>query len=317
MTPFKLLSIIAAILISSTMSVSQQLPLFTQYREYYSTLNPASLNIDYLTSSAEYNVSFGLSYRTQWLNKRFGPRTAMARGEFLGELGNVEIILGGQVATDDTGPTGFKGAYGRFGFIIGDAYTSGLSVGFSVGLLQHRIDGDKLNFFDPGDILEDVVLSKTIPDIGAGVFYFNRFGTRESIFYAGASVPQALGIDLLFEEILNSEVRLTRIRHFYGIVGFLKETNIGQFLDLSAWIKYVPNAPVNVDVNARYQLHERFWIGAGISSSKSVHLEAGYVIDTQSQRLKIGYGHDSNFTSFRPYFGATHELNISYSFGAY
>ncbi|MEZ4991421.1 MAG: PorP/SprF family type IX secretion system membrane protein [Saprospiraceae bacterium] len=296
---------------------AQQLPLFTQYREYYGAINPASLNIDYLTSSTDYNASFGISYRTQWLGKDFGPKTAMARGEFIFDLGNAGLITGLQVTTDQTGPTSLRGAYGRVGFIIGNPYTSGISIGLSAGFVQHKIDATELNFIDEEDALENVVLVKTIPDVAAGIYYFSRFGTKDNVFYTGLSVPQTLGIDLVFEELNNNQPRFTRVRHFYAIVGFLKETRLGQYLDLSAWIKYVPSASTNLDALARYQIHPNFWIGAGVSSSKTFHLEVGITLDGDSNRWKIGYGYDNNFTSFQQYFGTSHEINLAYSISTY
>jgi len=293
--------------------ISQQLPIFTQYREYYSVLNPASLNMDYITG--DYNVSFGASYRVQWLEKNFGPKTAMARGEYIGELGNVDFVTGGHLILDDTGPSSVTGAYGRLGFIVGNSTTSGLVLGLSAGLVQQQIDANELSFFQDNDDLQNIRLSKMVPDVAAGLYYFSFNG--RNTFYSGVSIPQVLGLEIFYDQLQNTDFKLTRVRHYYGIVGFLRETDLGQYLDLSGWVKFVPGAPINVDVLARYQLQRAFWVGAGLSSRRAAHLEAGLVLDNYSQRLKIGYGFDMNFTTYNQFFGSSHEINLSYAFSSY
>ena len=82
-------------------------------------------------------------------------------------------------------------------------------------------------------------------------------------------------------------------------------------------MKYAPNAPINVDVNLRYQFAENLWIGTGASTAKNAHVEAGLLIgdlESYSRNLKIGYGFDYSFSTFGPSAGATHEVNIAFSF---
>jgi len=62
-------------------SVAQQLPLFTQYRENIGIINPAAFNQDFLIY--ENNLSFGASYRRQWVGLESGPQTQTIRGEYL------------------------------------------------------------------------------------------------------------------------------------------------------------------------------------------------------------------------------------------
>ena len=47
------------------------------------------------------------------------------------------MVVGGYLINDQTGPTGFTGAYGRFaGIISDDPYFGGLSFGISLGVVQ-------------------------------------------------------------------------------------------------------------------------------------------------------------------------------------
>ena len=70
---------------------AQQLPLFSQYRESQSILNPAAVSIDFIRNRN--NLSLGASYRNQWDQTKlqldngetqaFGPMTTTIRAEWV------------------------------------------------------------------------------------------------------------------------------------------------------------------------------------------------------------------------------------------
>ena len=81
-------------------------------------------------------------------------------------------------------------------------------------------------------------------------------------------------------------------------------------------MKYTQGAPVNADLNLRYYLPVNFWIGAGGSTSGTVHLETGIVFgDTAGfdNTFRVGYGFGYSFSSFGPTAGTIHEINLAYS----
>ena len=74
--------------------------------------------------------------------------------------------------------------------------------------------------------------------------------------------------------------------------------------------------PVNVDFILRYQMAQNFWIGAGGATSKTMHIELGFILGENlgfDNTLRIGYGYDYSFSAFGPYTGGSHEINISYA----
>jgi hypothetical protein len=88
------------------------------------------------------------------------------------------------------------------------------------------------------------------------------------------------------------------------------------FIEPSVWVKYVPNAPVNVDVNLRYQLPGSLWVGTGGSTAGMLHLEAGVLLGENlglNNSIRIGYAYDYSFRTFGPFVGGGHEINVSYS----
>ncbi len=303
-------------------SIAQQLPLFTQYRENTSALNPAAFSHDYLTM--ENNLSFGASYRRQWTGINSGPQTSILRGEYIfSDLGSFGLVAGGHLMNDQTGPTGFTGIYGRLAGIItdDDPYYGGLSVGLTVGVVQYRVNVSEIFLRDAGDILAMDDQSQIYPDVGVGVYYYKLIDDGfldESHVYAGISVPQTFGLNLEFEDE-GGGFSTKRIQHYYATAGLYKYFDEG-YIQPSVWVKYVQNAPLNIDFNLRYQLAGNFWIGAGGSTSGAMHIEGGFLLGENmgfDNTLRIGYGYDYSFTSFGPSAGSTHEINLSYSLNTY
>ena len=69
------------------------------------------------------------------------------------------------------------------------------------------------------------------------------------------------------------------MQHFYaqaGIFHFL-DSDIS-YLELAGWAKYVEGAPINVNVNFRYQTGSAIYVGLGGSTAGSVHAETGVLI---------------------------------------
>jgi len=308
-------------LLCTYMLPAQQLPLFTQYRENIGILNPAALSMDFLVH--ENNVSFGASYRRQWVGIDSAPKTQVIHGEYVyAESSSIGLIAGGHLINDQTGPTGFTGMYGRIaGIISDDPYDGGIVGGISLGVVQYRVNISDIEFREGGDILTTEDQSQIYPDVGVGVYYYQRLNMNgfldDAQFYAGLSVPQVIGLDLEFKD-LDGNFYTKRVQHYYGFIGLYKYLRGDGFLEPSVWVKYTENVPINIDFNLRYQMSGGFWLGAGGSSAATVHLESGFVLGENSgmeNHLRIGYGFDYSFRSFGPYAGTSHELSIAYSFG--
>ncbi len=303
----------------ATKGWSQQLPLFTQYRDYQTVLNPAAVEGDYLAFGQALN--FGLSYRAQWTGISGNPQTQVLRGSyFWDDYSGVTLQVGGHLLNDQTGPTGMTGLYGRIaGVISGDPAYGGLSIGLTIGIVQYRVNASKIRLQQSGDILGDQNQTQWFPDVGLGLFYYKMLdgpGFNGNVFYAGFSVPQLLGLDITFQQD-DGSFALQRIPHFYGQAGFLAFLTEDSFLEPSVWLRYLPDVPFSADFNLRYQLPLALWVGVGGSTQKSVHLETGVWLGDRygfSNSFRIGYGYDHYFSSIGPRVGGTHEINLSMSF---
>ena len=310
--------VVIPLLLVYTASFSQQLPLFTQYRDNQSVINPAAIHSDYLVF--ERNMTVGASYRSQWTQLPGHPMTQTLRFDYLNDqTGGIGLLMGGFAMNDQTGPTGFTGAYARFaGIISDDPAFGGISLGLHAGLVQYRVNAAKLRFRDENDIITTENQMKLFPDVGLGVYAYKMLDgnfLNGDYVYAGLSIPQVLGLDVSFPDE-NGAFFTKRVQHFYGMVGLIKLFDNDSYLEPTAWVKYTPNAKVNADFNLRYQLPTSFWIGAGLSTAKISHVEAGFLLGDNvgwDNMVRIGYSFDYAFASFGPLSGTSHEINVALS----
>ncbi|MEO1514327.1 MAG: PorP/SprF family type IX secretion system membrane protein [Bacteroidota bacterium] len=302
---------------------AQQLPLYNIYRDHWNVLNPAAISNNFLIN--EWSQSVGLSYRHQWFGIEDAPRTQVVNYEFVRD--DLNSVFGGHLINDRTGKISQTGAYAQYAYRVnfGQRVDQALVVGLNAGLVQYRAKLSQIQFAQQEEqpMMDDNVI---YPDFGLGVFY--HYSDR---YYAGLSVPQTLGLDTRFQagEDLG-EFPVERVQHVYAIVGgYFQVTWFGNetsFVEPSAWVKYVPNAPLQWDINARYQISELVWVGAGTGSgfgdefSMSLHLESGLILGEQSGfyngQLKIGTGFDLLLLGgYGADFKSAIEINAIYSFG--
>lgn len=303
---------------------AQQLPLFTQYRENLGIINPAAPNTNFLIQQK--TTAVGASYRKQWLGVDNAPETQLLRYEHIEAYNGKSFspLYGAYLMRDITGPLGMTGLYGKFGAALtGDAEEGGLSAALSAGLVAYHLDVSKVKVVDEGDVVASGRSTKLFPDVGLGVYFWKKLSGRgffdEDMITAGLSAPQVLGLNLKFKSDDNTAYTTRRIQHFYGQFSWLHSIEDNEtFIEPSLWVKYVPNAPLNVDINVRYQMVPAFWIGLGSSTGGNFHAEAGVNLGENAGLnglLKLGYGFDYSYTRIGPFAGSTHEINLTYAFG--
>lgn len=296
---------------------AQQLPIFTQYRESQGIINPAAVSNSYLLY--EHTTLFGASYRKQWQGLKGTPTTQYLRGEHLWDEGNIGLLAGGYLMNDKAGRIGFTGINGRIAIVISpDVEDSGISIGLHAAYVQYRVNLIGVNPRDEGDLAALESQNRFYPDVGAGIFAYTRlYGnwTDNDIVYTGLSIPQVLGLNLTLRDKNNNEFETQRIQHYYATVGYIKKLNDEySFIELSTWFKYVVHAPINFDINIRYQIQKFFWIGGGWNSGSTLHLETGVILG-ENNNVRVGYSFDVPISNLKPHFSNSHEINATFSFG--
>jgi type IX secretion system PorP/SprF family membrane protein len=316
-------ALVLAFVCAYNYAFAQQLPLFTQYRDNLGIINPAAPHTDFLTLNK--TTSFGGTYRQQWVGLENAPVTQVLRYDHITAYSGNSFapMYGGHIMRDVTGPLSTVGLYGKFGVAMTeDAESGGFSASLSAGVVAYGLDTEKIKVRDADDIVTAGRRTRIFPDVGLGVYYWKKLDGRgffeDDIISGGLSVPQVIGLNVQFNNDVNN-LSTRRVQHFYGQLSWLHSIEEDErFLQPSVWIKYAPNAPLNVDMNVRYQLISALYIGAGGSTGGNFHAETGFNIGENAGvegLFKIGYGFDYSFSRIGPFAGSTHEFNLTYSFG--
>ena len=301
-------------------ALSQQLPYYTQFRNFQSVINPSSVHSDFFLY--DYNTSIQANYRAQWISQSETPRTAHLSGEFISNFGNgFELLSGLMLLNDRTGPYTTSGAYARLGSVFADdPYFGGIAVGIGIGAVQYQLDAERIEWHDPNDPnIPTLDVAVTKPDISLGIFFYKRlqggFFDEDNI-YAGLSAPQLAGTVAQISTP-GQQVTLQRVRHIFGTAGWYHFLNEEAFVEVSGWLKRVEGAPLNVDLTGRFQPVRTFWVGGGFNFNGIVHIEAGLNIPElfhKDANMKIGYAFDYNISAFNVPFGTSHELTVALMF---
>lgn len=315
------------VLVSFYQCISQQLPIFTQYREMSGFINPSAIPLDNLMYG--YSGFAGASARFQWVGKENAPRTQTIHGEWIGSGNPIDLMAGGYILNDKAGRVGTTGVYGRFGSIFsGNRDEGGISAAISLGFLQYRINPIGLRAKDDNDETASQNFTKYTPDVGLGIFAWKRIGggtyVGNNILYGGVSIPQVIGSKAFLTNYTSKDstgkenqgsLFFNQKQHFYGHCGYVHRLNDeSSFIDFVCWVKYVPNAPIHIDFTMRYQPFDFMWFGVGINTSYNMHIDTGIYLNS-NKSFRLGYGFDYNISPRILYFGNSHEINLSVAFG--
>jgi len=285
----------------------QQLPIFNNPNTAAAIVNPALISMNYF--KYDNNISTTLSYQDQWTGIADAPRTLSVGYEQLSEEFN--LLFGGNIIHDQTGPISFTGVYGKGGYRINLSNNLSLTAALSVGVLQYRIKGNELNFLEAGDLAseDDMTL---MPDFSLGAMLYGKN------FYAGISVPQSFGSNLDYSKGEN-DFKISRVQHYYALAGGYLPLFNESWLEVYGWGKYVENVPFHLGVGVRYEYHENFYVGASYSTAKAVTFQTGVIFEVgdAAQKIDLGYAITNHFQSFGPQFGLSHDLRMSFSLASY
>lgn len=277
------------------LSKAQQLPQYSQYMFNDYIVNPAIAG-----KAPSYEVKS--SNRYQWLGITDAPRTYIL--SFHGPIRSKKMGIGGYLFTDITGPSRRTGVSVTYAYHLKLTESLKLSMGLSGGLLQFTVDGGKIIFGDPGDlILSNGLQSSLVPDFGFGTYLYS------DKFYFGFSAPQILTSKLKFFDNVVSASRLAT--HMYITGGYKFIINSEFTVEPSLVIKYVNPVPVQIDLGGRVIYEDKIWLGTAFRTKDAVSMLIGY---TYQDNLTFGYSYDFTLTDIRKYSSGTHEVMIGLKF---
>lgn len=284
-------SITFFILILGLKSFAQQDPQYTQYMYNMSVLNPA-----YATDDSSL-INLGLIYRSQWVGSVGAPTTGtlFAHTKFTNRLEGGLSIIHDQIG-DVVKQTN---AYVDFAYVIPTGDNSKLSFGVKAGATFFSTDFNGFVYSDP---LPDPAfaenLSRTFPNIGAGLYYFT------DQYYLGFSAPNLLESKHLDEDSGIVTEGSENI-HLFFTGGYVFNLNDNLKLKPAFMAKQVSGAPIAVDFTANVLINNKVEFGASYRFDDSVSALANLAV---SPTLRIGYAYDYTVSNLGRFNSGTHEV---------
>jgi type IX secretion system PorP/SprF family membrane protein len=292
---------------------AQQLPIWGSLRETQTLLNPGAPSFDFLL--AQRSVSLGSSYRYQWIQQDNNPRTFQARyDQVLMNNNAAQLMYGGHLIADQTGPTGFLGGYGRVGVMFSDdPEYSGISAGIGAGFVQYRLQTNKLILREPEAVPTNGLRTQFYPDLSLGAFAWQTISSNDDKIFGGISVPKLLALNLNFRND-QGMYNIKQIPHFSGQAGIIHPMNEDQILVGTLSARYAQGIPFNLDAQVWYKMPTGLFLGAGFGTARTISVESGFYMPDllgDDRDFRAGYQFSHSFQTFGGLVGSIHELNVS------
>ncbi|MBK7408644.1 MAG: type IX secretion system membrane protein PorP/SprF [Saprospirales bacterium] len=252
-------------------------------------------------------------YRNQWLGIDGAPQMQIL--SFSMPLLNQRVGVGANLVRQSVGITElitFDGIY-SYRFPLGRGY---MGIG-----IQGSIRSLNIDYLDPRLVgTQPLSIDPAVPDISQRRFLFN-FGTgiyyQGEKFYLGLSAPRLLPSNIDFAE---TEQRISReVQHVYLMGGVSIQAGENFRIQPQALVKFVPNAPIDADVNVSAIFSERYIAGVtyrlGGSSSgfgESIDILLAAQI---TKMLLLGFSYDITLSELRDFNTGSMEVLLRACFG--
>lgn len=250
-------------------------------------------------------------HRSQWVGFEGAPSSQALN--FHTPMFGKRVGLGLSLQHDQIGPTD--------SYWINLAYAYRMEIGpgqLSIGL-QGTLRTYQVDFGDTEAVVEtDVAVQegnaqKVLPNVGAGIYYSSER------FYLGYSIPYLLSGDIsLYETIANNSDFAVEEAHHYIMGGAIFDVNKNIKFKPGALLKYVPNTPVDLDLNATFLFLERLGVGAtyrlgGIRNSGGESLDLLAYLQFEGG-FRLGLAYDYTLSKVRNYNSGTFEIMLEQCF---
>ena len=296
----KLITLSLAIFVYFGNLFSQQVPEYTLYM-----MNPFIYNCALAGTHNYYQIR--TNNRFQWIGFKDAPITNSL--SVFGPHPDKDMGYGGNIYSDITGPisrTGVNGVY-AYNFPINSEIR--LSLGLTLGLMQYKIDGSKINFspyteipsYDPS--LSTNVVSKMRPDGSFGAYLWAQS------FNVGLSAQQLFNLNTKFNAGVDGFSNLKT--HFYLIGGYRYVLDYEWAIEPGAVFSKVISAPLQLELNAKVIYKNMLWTGLAFRTQDAVSLLFGY---THERKIYIAYAFDYALTAIRKYSAGSSEIVLGYNF---
>ena len=295
---------------------AQQESQFTQFMYNQLYLNPGY-------AGARNTTSLLALYRNQWLGFEGAPETKLV--SFNTPLLNNRIGLGVTISNHTRGIEDAIDASLAYSYNLQINEQTSLRFGIQGAIKHFSTDfADPAVFIrDPNDpsVRENETATKTTGNFGMGIYLSIKQ------MYFGLSVPNFYPSEITFNEIGSVLKVAKQSPHYYFSAGALIPASENLAIKPAVLLKYVENAPFDIDANLSLVFNRTITIGAsyrfggdgtagengssgGIGSGDSVDLLAMYQIG----KLGIGAAYDIGLSELSKQTSGSFEILLRYDF---
>ena len=287
------ISVLLFAIVGVNTAYSQQEPLYSQYYNNFTLLNPAYAGThDFFTVTS--------SVRSQWVNEPEGPRTGSL--SFHGGLGN-NIGFGLSAVFDKVYVLSETHLYADVSYAIKTSEKSMLSFGLKGGGSFVNVDLLSLG------ITDDVLFSENIndfkPNIGAGAFFYTNQ------FYISLSALNLLG-NKYYDRSDGLITSATDNMIIYLSSGYNFKLNEYLSVKPSFLTRYTKGAPWSTDVSLAVLFNKQIELGVSHRLGDSF---AGLFQVRIKDNIRLGYSYESYLSNASPYNSGSHEISVAFDLG--
>ena len=281
-----------------TAAHGQQEVMVSQYMFNGLFLNPA------YAGSHGY-LSTSMLHRAQWLQVEGAPRTSMIALD--APVMNNKMGLGFTLVHDQIGVSRDLDMAGHYAYHLKLNETSRLSFGLRAGMSVYSAQLTDLLYWDQTDqVFQNDITNQIVGKFGFGMYWYDRTA------FVGLSVPTIYAADGRITTDVGDALQHHFTQHFYLHAGKVFPLNEVFDIKPSVLVKYMPNAPVQADVNCNLLYKERIWFGAGYRTGDAMVAMVEYQVTPQ---MRIGYAYDMSTSRLRTYTSGSHEIMLGMDFG--
>lgn len=278
-------------------AMGQQDPLLSQYMFNGLYLNPA-----YAGSHKYWTSTF--SYRNQWVGIEGAPSTAIVAVD--GPVVATNVGFGVLAIHDEIGVTRQNSLLLNYAYQIRTSQFTRLALGVNAGISQFSAKLTDLRVWDEDNVFASDITSQVLPRLGIGAYYYGK------MHYIGLSLPTLFAYekDVRFNFDLSRATFLRR--HYLLTAGVVLNASKNVKFKPSFLLKYVQNAPMQINMNASMVYKNQYWAGVSYRSGDAVAL----IFEYQSKSyFRIGYSYDITLSKLRSYSSGSHEILLGIDFG--
>lgn len=301
--------LLTGLLVSTAFGASaQQDAQYTNFMNNKLALNPA------VAGSKGVPTVYAL-VRKQWFGLEGAPASQAAG--FHMPLAGKNAGLGFLLLNDEIGFTRATQVGANYAYHVQVGNQTYLSAGISATARQYRIDWTEARATDSGDgnIPDISQSSKMMANFGTGLMLYNER------FYVGLSVPRLMRNQLDFGDQLGGATTASREDiHTYLMGGMLFPLTEQLSLKPAVLVKYVPDAPLDVDLHASLVYKKLVSVGATYRTGGSQTAAYGESIDLLASvqatpHFRLGMAYDFTLSEIQTVSNGSAELFVEWTFG--